>query len=384
MKESGASDAYAAYRRVGRVLAVLLVLTAIAEFAWNLRTPTDRDYVSFWAAARLALFGTPQLAYDRAALHAVQLTAARFGAEELPFAYPPAFLILLMPFALLPFAISMAAWSATTFAAYLAVARRALRVPLWIPAAFPPVYANAALGQNGFVTAALFIGGLALLSGWPFAAGLVLGCLIIKPQLALMLPIALVAGLRWRAIAGAAVSSVVILLVGVIGFGPSSTAAWVGQMPLYVTIARDGLVGWHKLTSVYAFGRAVGLSEQLAFAAHGLVALAAALAVWRIWRSDADHLAKMAVLAAATMLASPYLYVYDWLLLLPAYVYLAEQRASPGLVAILWCLPIVVIGEAALGDGMPNIGPFVPMLLLWCIYRRWMDSRPGVVAAAPQ
>jgi hypothetical protein len=216
-----------------------------------------------------------------------------------------------------------------------------------------------------------------LLSSAPFAAGLALGCLILKPQLGLMLPIALVASRQWRAIAGGALSSASILLFGVIAFGPSATTACLRQMPLYAEIARDGLVGWHKLTSAYAFARALGLPAQPAFALHVLIATAAAIAVWRVWRSGADALAKTAVLAAATLLASPYLYVYDWLLLLPAYHYLVQQRTAPAAVALLWLLPIMVIAEVAVGRGLANAGPVVPIALLWLVYRRWRSEQAG-------
>ena len=385
MATDSGNDPYRPYRRVGLVLAALVVAAALAEFAWNFQSPSDRDFLSFWGAGRLALAGTPELAYDGNALHAVQLTAAPLGAGELPFAYAPALLMLFAPFALLPFPTSMALWSALGFGIYLIVARRALRVPAWVPAAFPPAYANAAIGQNGFLTAALFMGGLALLSSAPLAAGMVLGCLIVKPQLALMLPVALIAGRQWRAIAGGAISSAAILLAGLILFGPGATTAWLDQMQLFAAIARDGLVGWHKLTSVYAFARAVGLSAPLAFAAHSLVAAAAAIAVWRIWRSDAEAMAKAAVLAAATLLASPYLYIYDWLLLLPAFHWLVERRTSPAVIALLWCLPIAIIAEVAVGSGSPNIGAAVPIALLWLVYRQWRADRPrgGIHRGSP-
>ena len=60
-------------------------------------------------------------------------------------------------------------------------------------------------GHNGFLTALLLGGGLMLLDERPFVAGLLLGCLIYKPQFALVLPPLLLAGWNWRAIAGAAV-----------------------------------------------------------------------------------------------------------------------------------------------------------------------------------
>ena len=70
--------------------------------------------------------------------------------------------------------------------------------------AAPAVFINAVGGQNGTWTAALFGGGLSLLERRPLLAGGLLGLLIYKPQLALLIPVALLAGRHWRAFAAAA------------------------------------------------------------------------------------------------------------------------------------------------------------------------------------
>ncbi len=93
----------------------------------------------------------------------------------------------------------------------------------WLPAAFPPVFVAAVIGQNSFLMAALLIGGLVLMRTRPFIAGLVLGCLILKPQMALLLPVAVLAARQWRTMFGAALSSVGLLLLGVAIFGLAAT-----------------------------------------------------------------------------------------------------------------------------------------------------------------
>ena len=346
-------------------MAMLVILVAIAEFFWNASTPTDRDFISFWGAAQLALAGDPAAAYDQARLHEVQSAVVIFvNGNGMPFPYPPAFLLLVAPFGLLPFAVSLALWSATTFAVYFVVIRRMFPQSGWLAAAFPPVFINAAIGQNAFITASIFIGGMLLLQRRPFAAGLLLGCLVIKPQLGLLLPIALLAARQWRAIAGAAVSSLGLLAIGAAVFGIAATEAWLAQMPLYVNIGRDGLVGWHKMASVYAALRQAGAGLQLAFALHLLIAAAAALLVWRAWKSDAEAPAKAGMLAAATLLASPYVFPYDAVLLVVAFFWLA-QRGAPALpLAILWCLPLLTIAQIASVHGPVNLSPVVPLGLL--------------------
>lgn len=370
------ADPFRPYRSVGYALALCIIAVSCAEVIRNIAAPTSLDFASFWGAAKLALAGTPSLAYDNAALHAVQLKVAAFDGGEMPFPYPPAFLLVVIPFAVLPFPFAMALWSTVTLSIYVWVARRFAPGSGWLAVAFPPVFVIAAIGQNGFVTAALFLGGLGLLQrDRKFAAGLALGCLIVKPQLALMLPVAMLAGREWRAITGAMLSSTAAMLLGLISFGPATSWAWLHQMPLYMRIAREGLVGWHKLVSVYAASRQAGFDEHTALVLHCVVAAVAAVLVAWSWRSDARPMAKAGVLGAATMLASPYVYFYDALVLIPAFVWLVQRRVPTVLVGSLWLMPIVIIAQTAQDSGPVNIGPLLPMTIL-AIYLLWGRECP--------
>ena len=380
-----AASPFDRFKRVGTAMAILVILVVIAEFFWNASNPTDRDFISFWGAAQFALASDPAAAYDQARLHELQSAVVTFvNGDGMPFPYPPAFLLLVTPFGLLPFAVSLAMWSAATFAVYFVLMRRLFPQSGWLAAAFPPVFINAAIGQNAFVTAAIFIGGMLLLQRRPFAAGLLLGCLVIKPQLGLLLPIAFLAARQWRAIAGAAVSSLGLLVIGAVAFGAAATEAWLAQMPLYVTIGRDGLVGWHKMASVYAAVRQAGAGLELAFAVHLLVAAAAALLVWRVWRSDAEAPAKAGILAAATLLASPYVFPYDAVFLVVAFFWLAQRGAPALALAVLWCLPLLIIAQMASAQGPVNLSPALPIGLLILGALQLRASRQASGAATNQ
>ena len=138
------------------------------------------------------------------------------------------------------------------------------------------------------------------------------------------------------------------------------------------TVARDGLVGWSKLGSVYAAARLAGLASGPAILLHALVLMAAAVAVWRIWRSDCDYGAKVAILSAATLLASPYVFFYDGVMLVPAFLWLARENTRPGILLALWCLPLAMLAEiAAFDGGGVNLNPVVPIALGVLVYRRW-------------
>lgn len=371
--ESAGGDAYARYRFLGNAFALVVVVAAIVEIIANARHPIPRDFVSFWGAAQLALAGNPAAAYDNAALHVVQAAVANFGdsGAQMPFPYPPAYLLLVLPFGLMPFPLGMAAWSLCTLAFYLYAARKLLPGSGWLPAAFPAVYANAAVGQNGFLTAGILMAGLSLLSRRPFAAGLVLGCLVIKPQLALLLPVALLAARSWRAVVGGALSAIAIMLAGLLIFGFAATAAWLSQLPLYAAITRDGLVGWSKLASIYAAARQFGADPAVALALNGAVAIAAAAAVWRIWRSTVDEGPKAAILCAAAGLASPYMLFYDAVCLVPAFLWLMRHNERPAVLLALWCLPLLQIVQIGTVDTGLNLNALAPLATTILVYRRW-------------
>ena len=177
----------------------------------------------------------------------------------------------------------------------------------------PSVLVNGFIGQNAFLTSGFFLAGLHLLKTRPLAAGAVLGLLAIKPQLAVMLPVAMVAGRHWQAIAGGALSALLLLLVGLATLGSASHAAFFDMLSIYAGFVAQGRWPWRELASVYALLRYFGLAAGIAMAIHVAVAAVAAVLVWRSWRHDTPG--KEAVLAAATLLATPYLLTYDGVLL---------------------------------------------------------------------
>lgn len=147
--------------------------------------PTSTDFVSFYAAGKLALAGTPALAYDQVAHEAAEVAATAAGTEYRFFFYPPVFLFLCAPLALLPYMVGFVLFQAVTLSAWLLVMRRILRAQGWawcLPVlAFPAVFWTLGQGQNSFLTAALLGAMTLLLDERPVAAGVALGMLCYTP-----------------------------------------------------------------------------------------------------------------------------------------------------------------------------------------------------------
>lgn len=363
------------FARLFHWLAILSLTAITTGVLVNCRYPYLMDFLSYWAAAVLAVSGSPADAYDITLHHAVQQRAFLFD-TKLPFAYPPPYLLLLIPLGLLPYALSAGVWVAVTLAAYAAAVRRLM--PHWAAAAiaFPPVAICGISGQNGMLTAALFMAGLSTLTARPFAAGIIFGCIAIKPQLCILLPLACIAGREWRAFAGATAAVLIMIALSLIAFGTAPWFGFFGQSTLYAAIATDGLVGWHKMASLYTSLRLAGLATEAAWALHIAIAIASAIAVWRVWRSTTDSLTRGAILAPASLLISPYLYVYDQILLVISLYWLAGQRFSHKWLVLFYLLPLTTIAQFWTANPTINLAPLASLAALLLV---WRGVKPPLV-----
>ncbi|HTV89934.1 MAG TPA: glycosyltransferase family 87 protein [Stellaceae bacterium] len=279
--------------------------------------PLGYDFMAFWSAARLALAGHPAAAFDERTIAAVQHAAVpALPGIVFPWHYPPTFLVPLAPFGMLPYPAALALFVIATAAPWAALVPRVLPDRrAWIVAAAAPAGLITLLdGQNAFLTASL--AGFALLSldRRPILAGLLIGLLAIKPQLAVLFPLALLAEARWRSIAAAALTVLALALVSLALFGSADWAAFFRDLPVARAIGDAGAVPWGTMPTAEVFVLSLGGSLGLAHAVQATVALVAALAVWRAWRCpDAPFEAKAATLLVAALLVPPYVFYYDLL-----------------------------------------------------------------------
>ena len=277
------------------------------------------DFVSVWAAGRLVLEGHPAAVYDWPAHKLVEEAAVghAFGGY-FGWHYPPTFLFVAAALSLLTYATAYAVWVFGTFPVYLAAIRAIVgeRTGYLLAAAFPALLANFIVGQNGFLTAGLVGGALVLLPRRPIVAGLLLGLLTYKPHLGLLFPIALVAAGYWRAFFTAAMVAVLMAVAAWFAFGSDTWQAFFANIGhTSQAFLSDGWADWGKLQTAFGLTRTLGGGETLAWAVQGAVALVAAIAIALLWRSRAAYEIKAAALATGAMLATPYLYTYDLVVL---------------------------------------------------------------------
>ncbi len=295
---------------------------------------TSSDFVSFYAAGKLALAGTPALAYDQAAhfLTEQQFTVA--GAPYQYFFYPPVFLLLCAPLALLPYYVAFYVFEIVTLAAFLLVMRRILREPGWTwiapVLAFPAIFWTFGLGQNAFLTAALFGGFTLLIDRRPVVAGILLGLLCYKPHFGLLAPVALICGGHWRAFlaAGATVAALVGLSAAL--FGIETWQAYLTAFAGSDAVYSAGRIDYAGIVTPFGAARLLGFDPSTSYLVQAVITGGDGVAGGAVWRRAAEPSLRAATLLSATLLAVPLALLYDKLLLLIAIGWLVRDGRRDG------------------------------------------------------
>ena len=362
-----------------RVLLAINLVLAAAGVAAARRTdmpPVSVDFVSFYAAGALARAGAPAAAYDRAAHAREETSVIGAGRPYQFFFYPPVYLPLCAGLAALPYPAAFAAFEGVTGAAFLLVAR-AIAGPaaraawLWPVLAFPAVFWTVGLGQNAFLTAALLGGATLLADRRPVLAGMLMGALCYKPHLALLIPVALVAGGRWRSFIAAGSTAAGLVAVSWLLYGDGTWQAYIGSFLASGGTYGSGRVSFAGMVSPFGAARLAGLPLHAALAVQGAFTLIAALTVAWIWRTSRSPAVRAAALLSGTMLSLPVLLLYDQLITLLAITWLAREGFLPWeklTLAAAYLLPMLTLPLAALLD-LP-IAPLPAVLVLGvCVVR---------------
>jgi hypothetical protein len=320
-------------------LAYLVILgSAVFSGQWLIDAqgrPIASDFVNVWAAGRLAADSHPALAYDWIVHKSMEVRAVGHAFDNYyGWHYLPTFLFAAWALALVPILPAMALWLTATFAAYLAAVRTIIggRVGYLVAAGFPATLWNVIAGQNGFLTAALIGGTLTLIERMPIAAGVCLGLLSYKPHFGLLFPLALIAGKHWRALIAATVTTVAMIAASWLVFGTGAWLAFFAATPkMTQAVLGDGLADFARLQSLFGLVRAHGGSEIFAWIVQAIGASGCAAAVFVLWRSRAPFALKAAALACAALIATPYLYIYDLVVLAIPVAYLVRLGLAQGI-----------------------------------------------------
>jgi hypothetical protein len=205
----------------------ILWIWPIAGLTADRTAMAARDYTDMWAAGHFVALNNSDALFDRATFNAGLRAMFGAGFPDQMWPYPPPILLLAVPLSSISLVPGFLLYTVGAMGLLWVVLRCGglTKTACCAVLLSPAVAENALAGQNAALTGALLLGGLLLAHRRPVLAGVMLGALIIKPQLGILVPVCLLASGNWRAFAAMAASA--ILLIALSG-GLFGLDTWVG------------------------------------------------------------------------------------------------------------------------------------------------------------
>jgi alpha-1,2-mannosyltransferase len=342
--------------RTTRLLGAVVLLLFVG-FAWHVVPGIVRsaqgsylafsDFFAQWSFALFARMYRAALIYDGDALHRFQLTLEPALRQTFPYPYPPSYLFAIWPLGWLPYGAAYLVWDGATLALFLwAVFGTHWRTPLFWFALLAPVTILALIqGQNGLLTSALIVGGMRLMNERPVLGGVLLGLATIKPQLGVLIPLALIGAGYWRTLAAAAVTAVLLGLASSVVFGWDIWPAWLRELSGHAAYLDVSVSNYLKPT-IMANLMLFHVPIPVAHAIQTGVAIVVAAIVFLCFRRGVTDLS-IAALQVGTFLAMPYVFRYDMPMLANAILLLVCNRERTRQPMGLFGAGIIVLGLLA-------------------------------------
>jgi hypothetical protein len=337
-----------------RIHGLILALCLWSVYLWNMATPglLDRvgnlkgtDFLHFYTLGSLALTHRGADLYNMKAQSqlAAERVPAAAGIRYLPL-YPPQGSIFFAPFARLSYPRALTLWLTLSSLIYGVCCyalwracpnlhKHKLTVVI-LALAFPAFWHLVAWGQTSALALACFtVGFLALRAKREFLAGLALGCLIFKPQLALAAGLVFVITLNWKVIAGVLLSAATQLTAGWLYYGPGPLRDWMHTMlnvPSLLPLLEPRPFQTHSLRTFWTMLVSWPAASLALYLITALLISALTAACWRS-RLSLSLSMRYSALLLATVLLAPHLTVYDLVILASAFLLLSDWIvAQPG------------------------------------------------------
>jgi hypothetical protein len=319
---------------------------------WNRVEAIGIDFHTYLAASVVGLhLGWPHI-YDQSLVAVVQKQLVPSLWSQ-PFLSPPMVAWLTAPLTVLPFWVAYAIWAVLMFfslAAALTWAGLSTGTLRWIAvlAALTPWWVLHAvnLGQVvPLVAAGAVVGWRLLRDKKEIAAGVALSLIFLKPNTAILVPVALLAARRYRAFASWLGVGVVLALIALLLLGTQGISA-------YITQLRAPLPGGADSLTIHG---AIGATGVVATGLRLLIVGAVLAAAFKLRESPG---LVIPVGIVGSLLVSPYLHASDLCLLSAAAWMVWEERP-------------VLTWTAALVAGWVLASPFLFLAKLSPDLNRW-------------
>ena len=295
------------------------------------------DWAPLWTAGRLA-WENPAGLYDFdliARLQGVVVDKVDFH----PFVYPPSALLLVAPFAILPFWPSLASLGAVSMA-WLAMAARHVRSDPWLVVLAPPVVIAAIVGQTSLIVIGLVVMACAALDKDQRKAGALFAlAALLKPTLLVLAPLGLIAGRHWCALCWSLAIGLAGFALSAMLFGVQPWVEWIEAIPRFQRMFDDYEPLVRNAVSPYALGVRLGFATPLIVIAGAIVASGMA---WIGFARPASPATRSALIMGGALLLTPYAMNYELAVFAPALLALPRETVRNLLICALWGLSLFI------------------------------------------
>jgi alpha-1,2-mannosyltransferase len=331
--------------------------------------PIGSDFVHFWSAGYIANHGLPENSYQADQIFKASKIAVPENSKQYLWLYPPTFLLVVQAFAKLAYLPALLVWSLVGLFGYLFVIYKIFpgRATFWVSAGFWPVLINLLQGQNGFLSTILLAGAYCNLISRPIIAGILIGLLAYKPQLGLIVPLALLAGRQYVVFISAVITVIGMNLTAFLYYGLASYQAFFLNLEISHAFTDQGVLSLFKMPSFFAALRILDVDSNIALSIHAFFGSVIAVLTACVWRKNIGMDIKMSVLIFGSMVVPHYLNDYDLLLLIiPIILQLKRVEAGNALgnekifLSLIWLSPLFM----TLTYGLGKAGHKTPFVLL--------------------
>jgi hypothetical protein len=191
--------------------------------------------------------------------------------------------------------------------------------------AFPAFWNLISWGQTSALALVCFtVAFCALRARHEFLAGLALGCLIFKPQLALAAALVFVVTLNRKVMSGAILSASAQLTAARLYYGPAPLRDWMHTLSNVRSLLPLLEPRPYQTHSLRTFWTMLIPWPSTALTLYVVTALLVAAMTIACWRSRLPLSVRYSALLFATVLLAPHLTVYDLVILAPAFLLLSD------------------------------------------------------------
>ncbi len=248
----------------------------------------------------------------------------------------------------------------------------------------PATLVNLFYGQFGMLAGGFLYGGLRLMNRHPALAGVLLGCVSIKPELFMLIPIILIAHRSIIALCACVATVAFLVDASAVFFGSGLWWIYLETVPSLLATVMDQGEGSFLYLIPSAFGamRSLGFSATAGYLVQLPFTVMAFVVTFWLFMREREPVARNLAVTLCVLLATPFLFLWDYAVLSPA-LYLYATRTglfdddadspyvAPLLLFAVYLLPIVNIALAA--HGFP-VGPIFTALALVVVIVRMMST----------